>query len=359
MPPKRKPQIQSRNWVFTLNNYTDKDIQDIKEWDVQCVRYGKEVGENKTPHLQGTSLASPASSGIGMMQFKKKVDFNVVKNLHPRIHIEKMKGNWQQSLDYCSKESALEGFGEADEAGKSKTRQAMAKAILDGETDEAKLFEEFGGTYLSIYRGVKHGIDLIQAKRNPPQPPAAPWGIQEPKRYMIWLFGNAGTGKDRRAQGFCYEAGRSLYRHDSSQGMWFDNYRGEQAVLFSDFSGHKMQYSTWKDLFDPMKESFQAQVKGKTGGVTVKATHVYFTAQNHPIETWKCLRQEKNNWDQVERRLSQILYVTEDINGPECTSQGFADIKGQEPPPAPAKEGAWKNKSLDLDEQKYQDFLNS
>lgn len=124
--------------------------------------------------------------------------------------------------------------------------------------------------------------------------------------------------------------------------MWFDNYRGEEAILFSDFSGVKMRYSDWKDLFDPYRESFIGQVKGKTGGVIVKASHVYFTTEKHPIETWKCLRQEINNWNQIERRISQILWVYEDIDGPECTSEGFRDMKGEEPPePEPAKE--WKN----------------
>lgn len=295
-----------------------------------------------------------------MMQFKKKVEFSTAKALHPGIHIERMKGNWQQSLDYCSKESDLEGFGEADEAGKKKGRTEMVKAILAGESDELKLAEDFGGNYLSVYKGTQHLIKLVEERKNPILPCPAPWdGPKEPKRYFHWLFGTAGVGKDYRVQGFNYEAGRSLYKHDSSQGMWFDNYRGQQAIVFSDFSGHTMKYSMWKDLFDPMKESFTAQVKGKTGGVVVKATHVYFTAQHHPIETWKCLRQEKNNWDQVERRLGQILYCHTFVEGPASTSEGFDDIKGQEPPPAPAKEGGWKNKPVDLDEQKYQEWLNS
>lgn len=48
--------VRSRGWVFTLNNYTDADIQHLQggHADWQALTYGKEIApETKTEHLQG------------------------------------------------------------------------------------------------------------------------------------------------------------------------------------------------------------------------------------------------------------------------------------------------------------------
>ena len=51
------PTKQSTRCIFTLNNYTDKDIELLKPFYVdycKCLVCGKEVGEVElTPHLQG------------------------------------------------------------------------------------------------------------------------------------------------------------------------------------------------------------------------------------------------------------------------------------------------------------------
>jgi len=272
-----------------------------------------------------------------------------------RCHVELQRfGKSEWLLEYCQKSKTavpdtIFTFGEKPETAKHSGRAEMAKAIQDGETDEAKLFEQYGATYMGIYKGARHCIDLVKEKKSPELPPEAPWSVgkpSEPKRNIIWLYGKAGVGKDRRVKGFCYEAQRTLYRHDPTQGMWFDNYKGQKAVVFSDFGGHQMKYSEWKALFDPMEPSFQGQVKGMKGGVTVSATHLYFTSDYHPIDTWKCLRKDPNAWAQVERRICQILHVTEDIDGPECTSMGFEDVKGKAPPEQEAT--VWNNPNFNL-----------
>jgi len=280
------------------------------------------------------------------VQLKKKKTLSYLKGLNKRAHWEAMKGSLEQNQKYCSKESSLEGVGELDEPCKKKNRDAMVKAILAGEKNESKLAREFGGTYLSVYKGVQHLINLVDQEAHPIGPPCLPWEKKETRRYITWLYGDSGCGKDYRVQAFNSMEGRSLYTHDASQGLWFDNYRGEEAILFSDFGGHQMKYSTWKDLFDPMRESFSMQVKGKTGGVIVKATHVYFTTQDHPIETWKSLREKENNWKQVERRLASILLTIEHVEGPDCLEKGYFEMKGQEVPERPSigKTG-WTNPS--------------
>lgn len=80
---------KSRNWCFTLNNYTETEISDIEKLDCKYI-FQEEKGENGTPHLQG------------ILMFKNGVYFNSVKKMLPRAHIERCK-NKISSIKYCTK----------------------------------------------------------------------------------------------------------------------------------------------------------------------------------------------------------------------------------------------------------------
>lgn len=85
---------RSRNWVFTLNNYTEEDIQHIKTFDNYL--FQEETGAQGTRHLQGLIL------------FKNARTFLQVKKLIPSAHWEPCK-NLQASINYCSKEETRTG----------------------------------------------------------------------------------------------------------------------------------------------------------------------------------------------------------------------------------------------------------
>jgi len=93
---------QSRNWVFTLNNYTEEEVKGMDGWlekGVEGIGYGREVGENGTPHLQGFII------------MKEKATMHKVKKLNQRMHLEKMRGRITQSIAYCSKQDQLTVIG--------------------------------------------------------------------------------------------------------------------------------------------------------------------------------------------------------------------------------------------------------
>lgn len=87
--------VKSRKWCFTLNNYTEEDVRTIisifnaKKWKYI---FGKEIGECKTPHLQG------------YIEHTSGIMFDTLKALIPRAHIEKARGSTEQNVKYCSKE---------------------------------------------------------------------------------------------------------------------------------------------------------------------------------------------------------------------------------------------------------------
>ncbi len=86
---------KSRKWCFTLNNYTKTETALInttflsKKWKYI---FGKEIGEKKTPHLQG------------YFEAKNAVSFATVKKIMPRANIRKARGDLKANFKYCSKD---------------------------------------------------------------------------------------------------------------------------------------------------------------------------------------------------------------------------------------------------------------
>jgi len=93
---------KSKNWCFTLNNYTEADEKDISLWECKGVAYAHEIGDSGTPHLQG------------YVCFKNQVRLATCKELNNRAHWEIMKGTLTDNQKYCSKQGQLVVHGKQD-----------------------------------------------------------------------------------------------------------------------------------------------------------------------------------------------------------------------------------------------------
>lgn len=86
-------QRQSKRWCFTINNYTEADIKAVEEASSQFLVYGKEVGKQGTPHLQG------------YVEFlAKRRTSTVCKILGGRAHCELANGTAGENIEYCTKD---------------------------------------------------------------------------------------------------------------------------------------------------------------------------------------------------------------------------------------------------------------
>lgn len=92
-PPKKRI-VPSKRWCFTRNNYADDELETLetlfKLHDVEYI-IGKEVGDNRTPHLQG------------YIECPNKIR-PIEKFKLTTYHWEKSKGNRGQNILYCSKD---------------------------------------------------------------------------------------------------------------------------------------------------------------------------------------------------------------------------------------------------------------
>ncbi len=137
-----------RNWVFTWNNYTRENINDLEKLTNCQYLFQPEIGENGTPHLQGCLL------------FKLLKSFDQIKRMFPEPHWEPMKYKLK-ALEYCMK---LE-----TKSGPRHTNIIMYQEIYDVLDDHTP------------YPWQQHIIDIV---RGDPDPRKIHW-VWEPK-------GNAG-----------------------------------------------------------------------------------------------------------------------------------------------------------------------
>lgn len=92
--PKPKQESDAKMWCFTINNYTEEElnklVQSLNSDDKYVI--GKEVGKEGTPHLQG------------YIKFYRKCRLTALKKLNERAHWEKCKGNEKDNVKYCTKD---------------------------------------------------------------------------------------------------------------------------------------------------------------------------------------------------------------------------------------------------------------
>ena len=95
---------QAKGFCFTINNFTEDDEQEVanlaEDERVAYLIYGREEGEQGTPHLQG------------FVYFHNKIRWSTVHLLLPRAHLEQTRGTPEQNITYCSKDGDFEEFGE-------------------------------------------------------------------------------------------------------------------------------------------------------------------------------------------------------------------------------------------------------
>jgi len=115
-----------RRICFTLNNWNEDDYRRITSnpaWSYGII--GKEIGDSKTPHLQG------------YLELVKKTRWITVKKLiGARAHLEVAKGTAKQNIAYCSKDNDVYTWGEPRvNAGKRSDLDALRAAISAGKSE--------------------------------------------------------------------------------------------------------------------------------------------------------------------------------------------------------------------------------
>lgn len=162
--------LQSSNWCFTLNNYTDNDIERISvaavKDNITYLIYGKEVGESGTPHLQG------------FVRFSSKKRVGGVKAViggDPHVEVAR---NPKAAIEYCKKDGEYKEFGEfLLEQGKRNDIETIKKEIQEGNTDMNYFLENHSDFYMRGKGFIQEYIRFNRKNKDVAKHPLYKWQV--------------------------------------------------------------------------------------------------------------------------------------------------------------------------------------
>lgn len=282
---------RARGWIFTHNNYDECDIKFFTALgsEAKYLVFGKEMGESKTPHLQGYVEFANARTGKSM------------KKLHTgKTHWEVRLGTPEEASAYCKKgeqpheEWTAEGakgpnygkcaivveIGKLPKQGKRTDLDDVADLIVEGASTR-----EVAHTYPATYIKYHKGIEALKSKMFEPR---------KTKPTVIWRWGETGTGKTRAA----FESHESVYIKDGTH--WWDGYEQQDAIIIDDFDG-KWPFRDLLRLLDHYP--YQGQYKG--GYIHINSPTVYITCDRPP----SMLGYGEKELSQLLRRINQVIEI--------------------------------------------------
>lgn len=263
---------QSRNWVFTLNNYTEDEVNALRKYPCDYIIIGFEVGAEGTPHLQG------------YIEFPGVKRFETLKKFNPRIRWAKRAGSASQASEYCKKDNNFESHGNLSAQGERNDLTEIGDLIVKENASLASIAEDYPSQFVRYHKGFTALKNAVLKDRT-----------EAPKVY--WLWGPTGVGKTRH----CVETHPSFYIKDSS--MWWDGYEQQQAIVIDDYEWNYNR-ETFRNLLRLLdRYPYQGQVKG--GFVKINSPFIYITCEYPPENYWKGA-----DYDQMKRRITEIIHVS-------------------------------------------------
>jgi len=271
--------------------------------------FGREKGENGTPHIQG------------YIQLNTAMTFSAVKSAFPRVHLEKAKGTAVQNRTYCSKEKDFEEFGICPISSGDATKQTWKKILeLASNGDWTSLQNDHPRIWVTMSEKLK--------------------SLRVPKTAVIqgeiqneWWYGTTGTGKSKLAWekygDICYQ---------KMLNKWWDGYDSQPVVVIEEWSPKNEVTSSalkiWGDRYP-----FPAQIKG---GVLQKIRPLkIIVISNYRLSD--CFPDIRDA-DPIARRFTQYEFPT-DAEMVAAVADAF--ISTLEPPRLAASEST----TLECDEQ--------
>jgi len=279
--------MQSLHWCFTLNNYDETELDSIRQSlskeEIRYAIFGKEVGENGTPHLQG------------YVSFKTRKRLKPVKKVvGERAHVEVAKGNERQNRTYCSKaDPEPEEFGIPSHPGKRNDLEDFKNSVKSGVLDLKRLREDHSEIVAKYPRFVG---DYIRDQIPDPKIPDHPlndWQqelyqklIHEPDdREVIFVVDPVGNkGKSWFAKYYCGKHDNAFLMRPGKHADMAYQLPPTLRVLFLDCTRKQVEYMPYT-FMEELKDGYVSCTKYESCVKKYEKIHVVVLMNQSPDVT--------------------------------------------------------------------------
>jgi len=275
-------------WCFTLNNYTDEDIERlsklIDEKKATYLIYGKEVGAEGTPHLQGVIFFSKR---LRLAQAKRLLGAN--------LHVE-IPRNLNASIQYCKKEGDWIELGSRENnRGKRSDLDCFKEDVKGGVLDLKTLREKHSEVYAKYTRFCLEYVQDNFPKLEVPVFEYRSWQrfliekleLPPDRRKIIFVVDEVGnSGKSWFAHYYCQQ-------HDDTCQVLLPGKKADMAfvlkpninVLFLDAPRSKQGEFIQYDFLEDLKNGYIFSNKYESRIKTYSPMHVVVNMNERPDMT--------------------------------------------------------------------------
>jgi hypothetical protein len=288
-----KKEGKSRNYCFTINNYSEKDLkrfhvlaESLEKHRYIC--YGLEVAPSTgTKHIQGyveLSIAQRLTFLHNYFNFKKG------KQLL-KFHIDIANGNAEQNKKYVSKDGKFFEYGEPQTQGSRNDLRQIKEAVKESPSELPRIIDELANNGQQL-RYAENLAKYYLPNRNPKFPPN-----------VIWIFGSTGIGKTS----LVYKTFTDVCSVSSYE--WLGTgYNQNECFLLDDFREFSLTFDQVLKITD--RYPFMLFYKGSQ--TPLNSPFIIFTSPKCIDDTF---RNTKEDMKQLHRRMIEIdLDSIENLN---------------------------------------------
>jgi len=280
-----------REWVYTINNYTEDDLAAIRSIKSRYHIWAPEVGKEGTPHIQGYIVFTSQRTRKAISKDLKRAWLAPrAKKSKPVYCRDYIRGPYEKNGKKKPfnpehvETGTIPAQGERNDAiecldfinqGKRK------RDVLDHE-DHTHVLRKFP-------RYVDFACSIAEERRARAEYKARIF----PTVHVRWSR-ESGTGKTTEA-----EEMDPIRAQITKDHVWFDGYDAHEAILFDEFEG-EIPFNQFKQLID--KFPIRLEVKG--GNKWRLCRHIWITSNKPPNEWYPWLTAHQQT--QLARRLHDV-----------------------------------------------------
>ncbi|AXQ65787.1 MAG: putative viral replication protein [Cressdnaviricota sp.] len=273
----------AKNWCFTTNNYNDQHVLRlrslIEEDNCNYIIFGKEIGEQGTPHLQG------------YIALAKRKRLNQVRTLIPDSHLSVAKGSAAQNHKYCSKEGDFEEYGDIPSSqGKRSDLEEFKTAVKEGTRSKRILVEEHTEVFAKYPRFVSEYLALTQPEPPVDEHPLHTWqtildtklnGAPNDREIVFVVDKTGGNGKTWFAKQWIIKHEDSQYLEMGKKADMAYALNPEIKVLFVNCTRQQAEYMNYSFL-ESVKDGMVFSTKYESGVKKMQKCHVVVMMNQDP-----------------------------------------------------------------------------